>query len=108
MIRIVAICAAAALTIAILSLPYGYYQLLRLGIFAAGIYCGIKLKSAGDEKLAYCLFAVALAFNPFLPVYLSREIWLPIDLICAALFGFVAYRYPSLTGRKNIPATSSK
>lgn len=108
MTRIVGICAAVALVLAILSLPYGYYQLLRFGIFAAGIYCGIKLKSAGDEKLAYGLFAVALAFNPFLPVFLSREIWLPIDLICAALFGFVAYRYPAQTDRKQMKTIGSK
>ncbi|GLS30552.1 hypothetical protein SAMN04488498_103132 [Mesorhizobium albiziae] len=94
MTRIVAIVAAVALAVAILPLPYGYYQVLRLGIFAAGLYCGIKAKSAGNDGLGYCLFFTALVFNPFLPIYLSREIWLPLDLLSAALFGFTAYSFP--------------
>jgi hypothetical protein len=95
MIRVIAICASVALVVAILTLPYGYYQVLRLGIFAAGIYCGIRAKSSGDDKLAYGLFFTALVFNPFLPVYLTREIWLPLDLVGAALFAFTAYRNPT-------------
>jgi hypothetical protein len=100
MIRIVAIAAAVALATAILTLPYSYYQVLRLGIFAAGLYCGIKAKSAGDDKLAYCLLFAALVFNPFLPVYLTREIWMPIDLIAAALFGFTAYKAPKISSAR--------
>ncbi|WP_366510571.1 DUF6804 family protein [Mesorhizobium sp.] len=98
MTRPVAICASVALVIAILSLPYGYYQVLRLGVCAAGIYCGVKLRSAGEEKWAYGLFFVALVFNPFLPVFLSRATWMPIDLVCAAVFGYVAYKYPATAG----------
>lgn len=98
MIRIVAIVAAVALAAAILTLPYVYYQVLRLGIFAAGLYCGIKAKSSGDDRLAYGLFFAALVFNPFLPVYLTREIWMPIDLIAAGLFAYAAYRLPKIVG----------
>ncbi|AWC21811.1 hypothetical protein CO731_01264 [Aminobacter sp. MSH1] len=97
MTRIVAIAAAIALAAAVLPWPYGYYQALRLGIFAAGIYCGFMMKSSGDDKLAYGLFFAALVFNPFLPVYLTRAIWLPIDLIGAALFAFTSYRQ-TITG----------
>jgi hypothetical protein len=95
MIRLVAICAAVALAAAVLSWPYGYYQVLRLGIFAAGIFCGIHAKSAGDDKVAYSLFLAALVFNPFLPVYLSRAIWFPLDLLAAGLFAFTAYKQPN-------------
>lgn len=89
--RIIAICAAVALAAAVLHWPYAYYQALRLGVFAAGIFCGINAKSAGDEKLAYGLFFTAIVFNPFLPVHLTREIWFPLNLLAAALFGFTAY-----------------
>lgn len=94
MTRIVAVAAAIALAAAILPWPYDYYQALRLGIVAAGIYCGFMAKSSGDDKLAYGLFFAALVFNPFLPVFLTRAIWLPIDLAAAAFFAFIAYRHP--------------
>ncbi|RWO21753.1 DUF6804 family protein [Mesorhizobium sp.] len=106
MTRIVAIGASVALVVAILTLPYGYYQVLRLAIFAAGIYCGIKAKSSGDDKLALGLFFVALVFNPILPVYLTREIWLPLDLLAAALFAFAAYRLPKINSSRQQDAPS--
>ena len=29
---------------------------------------------------------VALLFNPLIPIYLTRELWIPIDLLTAVLF----------------------
>ncbi|WP_394890142.1 DUF6804 family protein [Mesorhizobium sp. AaZ16] len=100
MIRIVAVIAAVALAAAILPWPYEYYQLMRLVVFGAGIYCGFVVRSA-DEKLAYALFFAALVFNPVLPVHLSREIWMPLDLIGAGLFAFTAYRNPATPGSEH-------
>ncbi len=44
------------------------------------------------EKLrATWLFGfIALLFNPLIPIHLSREIWQPIDVICALLFVIAA------------------
>lgn len=92
MIRIVSVGAAVLLAAAIFPWPYGYYQALRLIVFASGIYCGIEAKSAGEEKLAYGLWITALVFNPVFPVHLTREIWMPINLAGSALFAFTSYR----------------
>jgi hypothetical protein len=94
MIRTVAVCAAIALAAAVLPWPYGYYQILRLGICAAGIYCGIVARSSGNEALGYALFFASLVFNPVLPVFLTRGIWFPIDLVAAGLFAYTAYKHP--------------
>ena len=32
---------------------------------------------------------VAVLFNPLLPIYLTREVWIPIDLLTAVLFSIV-------------------
>ncbi|GAG59522.1 unnamed protein product, partial [marine sediment metagenome] len=29
---------------------------------------------------------IGLLFNPLIPIHLTRDIWQPIDLICALLF----------------------
>jgi len=94
MVKIVAILAAVALIAALGPWPYGYYQLLRVVIFAAGIYCGVVLRNSSvttDQNLSWAMFGAALVFNPFLPVYLPREVWSVLDLVAAGVFGYTAY-----------------
>ncbi|RWE44522.1 MAG: hypothetical protein EOS78_02870 [Mesorhizobium sp.] len=94
-VRLVCICVAVVSLLAVAPWPYGYYQLLRVVVSFAGIYCGaIVWKSGRDQRnLAWALFAAAAIFNPFLPVHLPRELWAMLDVGAAALFGFAAYRH---------------
>ncbi|RWK76257.1 DUF6804 family protein [Mesorhizobium sp.] len=93
-VRLVCICVAVASLLAVAPWPYGYYQLLRVVVFFAGIYCGVMVRRSGSENqnLAWALFGAALIFNPFLPIHLPRELWAVLNVGSAALFGFVAYR----------------
>lgn len=78
---------AALLLLALLSLPYGFYVLLRL------VVCGTAALLTYDEYRlrgevsgwAMVLAGVALLFNPLVPVHLTREIWAPIDIGTAFL-----------------------
>ena len=68
------------LALAVLPLPYGYYQLLRLvatGVFAWATFVAFRRGHVGQ---GVGLAALALLFNPVLPVYLSKALWVPIDL----------------------------
>ena len=68
------------LAVAVLPLPYGYYQLLRLvvtGVFAWAAVVAFQRSSAGH---GFGFAVLALLFNPLLPVYLSKALWVPIDL----------------------------
>lgn len=78
--------AAAMLILAVFHLPYGYYQFLRVAVtLIAGVAAYQELEQS--NKTAFALFLVtALLFNPILPVYLNRSLWLPIDLAAALLF----------------------
>ncbi|TRC91142.1 hypothetical protein FJV80_04265 [Mesorhizobium sp. WSM4310] len=100
MFRLVCISVVVLSLLAVLPWPYGYYQLLRIIVFFAGIYCGIFVRSTGAEnqRLAWALFAAALIFNPFLPIHLPREIWAIFNLGAAGLFGFTAYRVNEARG----------
>lgn len=95
-VRIVAVITSLALLAALGPWPYGYYQMLRVVVFFAGLYCTFVSchANADDHKLAWAAFAVSLIFNPFLPVHLPREIWAVLNLSSAGLFGFIAYRQP--------------
>ncbi|MDX0983293.1 hypothetical protein GOL22_14080 [Sinorhizobium medicae] len=90
MIRTVAVIAALALLLALAPWPYDYYRLLRVVTFAAGVYCGVSMLQE-NRSAAIGLFVCAAVFNPFIPAYLTREIWSVLNIAGAGLFAFTAY-----------------
>ena len=81
-------CTAVLLAVAVLPLPYGYYQLLRLvatGVFVWAAVVGFRRGSAG---YGFAFAVLALLFNPVIPVYLSKALWAPIDIGAAAFPAF--------------------
>lgn len=94
-VRLVCICIAVASLLAVAPWSNGYYQFLRVVVFVGGIYCWIMVRQsavAETQSLAWAMFGAALVFNPFLPIHLPREVWIPLNLAVAALFGLVAFR----------------
>lgn len=78
--------AIAALVAAVLPIwPYGLYTLLRLVVTGVALFALVVL-GTNDSKRTIRLVAVALVFNPLVPVHLSRMTWIPIDLGVA--YGF--------------------
>lgn len=78
---------AAMLVIALAPLPYGYYTLLRVVVcVCAGVIAYQSYQHSKGKISAWFvgLVGVALLFNPIIPVYLTREIWTPLDLAIAA------------------------
>ena len=69
--------------------PYGYYQLLRFVVCGVAIY--IAYVAYNWKKIwAMWLFGfIALLFNPLIPIYLSREIWQVVDVICAIFYIYI-------------------
>ncbi|MCJ7993208.1 hypothetical protein J5N58_01175 [Rhizobium cremeum] len=91
MTRIAAIATALMLLLALAPWPYEYYMLLRVLVFAAGIYCGIHFWS-DSRGLSIALFLCAVLFNPVMPVHLTREIWMVLNVGCAVVFALAASR----------------
>ena len=84
--------AIGMLLFGILQLPYGYYTLLRISIT---VIAGINIITNIDkeDKIWAIVFAlIAILFNPFIPIYLDKSIWIVIDLIIAGIFGFISYK----------------
>ena len=79
---------AAALLLCLLPLPYGYYELVRLG----GMVCfGVLTFHSYQQKLegwmvAYA--ALAILFQPFFKIALGRGMWnVVMSLLQAYCFG---------------------
>ncbi|MDC0564565.1 hypothetical protein OAP51_07215 [Alphaproteobacteria bacterium] len=77
--------------LAVLPLPYGFYTFLRLAVSIAGVFSAIELKR--EENFLWLFFgAIVLLFNPIIPIYLTREVWFPIDLFVAGCFAWLTFR----------------
>jgi len=91
-LKIALLAAGLMLCFAVIPLwPYGYYTLLRVIVFATAGFAAYRFKNMPKfSKHLVPLAAVAILFNPLIPVNLSRIIWLPIDLGGAIYFLFLA------------------
>jgi len=75
------IAAAIMLFLALGGHPYSFFIALR---WIVSIACVISAIDAGKkDKSGWAIFfgAVAILFNPILPIHMSRGTWLPIDVI---------------------------
>jgi hypothetical protein len=81
---------AVMLFLALAELPYGYYQLLRLVVCGVSVYIAFMAYKWQKVWGVWLFGFIALLFNPLIPIHLSKELWQPIDAICALLFLIIA------------------
>lgn len=94
-----ALIVAIMLLVAVAPMPYGYFQFLRWAVCGVAVFIAFK-SYAWKQPWAVWLFgAVAVMFNPILPIDLTREIWQPIDLASALLFSLSILLLPNLSSK---------
>ena len=79
---------AVLLIAALLPWPYGYHGLLRVAVFVVSAWIAYE-QWRFDEAVSGWVVAfggVALLYNPFMPVHLTREIWSVLNIATAVLF----------------------
>ena len=80
--------------------PYSYYILLRWVITAVAIFVAYSIWQKETKKLkvwAYILVVVAIVFNPIAPLYMTKEGWVPIDVLVAILFATISISFRKLS-----------
>lgn len=85
--------AALLLVLALAPLPYGFYTFIRLTstlAFAALCYLAFKDR---EPLLGWAFGFMALVFNPLFPLYLSRPLWIAIDLTAAIAIALAGRRF---------------
>ena len=70
---------------------YGFYTLLRLIVCGVAVYGAIRANSQERTGWACLLAGVAVLFNPLIPVHLTKNVWVVLDLATAGLLGVVAF-----------------
>lgn len=73
-------------------MPYGYYQLLRVGVCVVSAMVAYRAYEASNSKLAWTFAVSALIYNPIAPLALGRELWTFVNLatIGALIWGLVS------------------
>jgi hypothetical protein len=68
--------------------PYGIYTLLRIVVtLSAAFIIYNNYKMTNNINPTIVIFStILIVFNPIFPIRLNKEIWLPIDLITAAIY----------------------
>jgi len=73
---------------AIVEWPYGYYALLRWITCITSILLAFQVFEKNIDWAKVVFIVIAILFNPLAPIYLSRSIWIPLDIVTAILFIF--------------------
>ncbi len=76
----------AMLLIALLPLPYSYYIILRIMVFIGAIVLSITAFGRDVTWAKWVFVTMAILFNPILPIYLNRGLWMVIDIACTLAF----------------------
>lgn len=73
---------------ALLPMPYGYYQFMRLAVCGTALYHIFK-EYSHSENIALVSCGIALLYNPVFTVHFSREAWLPLNILTLIYFGYL-------------------
>lgn len=69
---------------------YGFFSILRFVVFFSTAYVAYLAYQEQKEGWVWVMGAIAVLFNPFLPIYLTRDIWIVIDgLVGVFLFSSI-------------------
>ena len=84
--------AAIVALIGLMPMPYVGYTLVKIGV-AAG--CLLAITKVSEVKLFdlnanIWLVGIAILYNPILPIYLTRNIWIFLDIITAIILIYLA------------------
>jgi hypothetical protein len=66
--------------------PYGYFILLRWIVTVGAIIVTINAFDKDIDWAKVSFIIIGILFNPIAPIHLSREIWIPLDIIVGIIF----------------------
>jgi hypothetical protein len=102
------VCGVVLLIAAFTEWPYFMYVLLRVFICGSSTYIASRLYSRHQVPLTWFFGAVALLFNPVLPVKMARSDWQATNVIAAVIFiGFSVYLNWNSLSRRQSPRTAA-
>ena len=65
--------------------PYDFYTIMRWIVCGVSAYGAYTKFERNPPAWAWTFVIMAVAFNPIVPLRLSRETWAPIDVVAASI-----------------------
>jgi hypothetical protein len=97
--------AAVLLLVALGQHPYSYYTFLRWAVTIAAVVVASVAWRSERQWGTWPFVGVAILFNPLAPIYMTRQHWHPVDIICAIAFaGSLYLTTPRAAAVANPPA----
>ena len=79
---------AVLLLIALLPLPYAYFQLLRIVVTIVAAIYAYSFYEDNQMPNAITFGVIVLIWNPIFPIYMDKSAWMVLDIIGAGIFFF--------------------
>ncbi len=76
-------------------MPYGYYTFLRIvvcGFSAITSYNNFNLEDGDKSFWSWLYLFIAIIFNPFAVIHMSKDVWMFIDISLGILFFLTAHK----------------
>ena len=75
------------MSIGLLPMPYGYYNLSRTVVCVCSIYFAVQLLKKDDLVFVWVFGFLAILYNPIIPIHLyEKGIWIMVNIITGILF----------------------
>jgi hypothetical protein len=98
--RLLLLVTACLLFLGLLNLPIGYYTFLRIAVTICAVLLIINYYKEELSVWVIIFGAIAILFNPIIPVYLnSKTAWSIIDFWCGILFLLAYFRHKTSDNR---------
>lgn len=69
------------LFVSMFDLPYGFYTFLRISVFILSLWFAFYCYARKDKFALILSLAIAILWNPIIPIYLNKEAWMSLDFI---------------------------
>ena len=102
--------AAIVALIGLMPMPYVGYTLVKIGVVAGCLLAITKVSEVKllDVKANIWLVGIAVLYNPIFPIYLTRGIWIVIDIVTAIILFYLAKKIASNDGSDELSIIQSK
>ena len=80
----------ALLLIAILPMPYGYYEFMRIVITLVASINAFELYKTNKSVLLVVFVSIIILYNPIFAIHLNKAVWIPINILTGLFFGVSA------------------
>lgn len=85
-IAMIGVIAGAMLLFALGNQSSQFYNILRIVVLTASLITAFSLYKTKNNNLSWIFMAIGVLFNPIYPIYLQKDLWKIIDIVCAIIF----------------------